>query len=156
MHVYTFVANIHYISIVEWEIFAGAKLRGIAPEGSRKNFCGFNFRGAHTHGEARRYRYSASGNFRGFYFHRSRPIRENFAPHENFPLYRMYILDLLKLLYCCIYMCMNVLPALLCACVLEFILVIAIELTCVKLNLILISVSTERKCVCDIYTCMCV
>ena len=55
----------------------GATFRRIASEGSRRNFRSFNFHGAHMHGEARRYRYSASGNFHGFYFCGSRPIREN-------------------------------------------------------------------------------
>ena len=53
-----------------------------------------------------------------------------------------------------LYMCMDVLPALLCACVLEFVLVcslIAIELACVKLNLILIRVS-PREIVYVIFT----
>ena len=50
------------------ENFAGAKFRGIASESARRNFRGFNFRGARTHGEVRCYRYSARG---------SRPIDEN-------------------------------------------------------------------------------
>ena len=63
--------NLQGVPILSYRIagnFAGAKLRGITPEGTRRSFRGFNFRGARTHGEARRYRYSASGNFRSFYF----------------------------------------------------------------------------------------
>ena len=41
----------------------GAKVHEIATEGTRRHFCSFNFCVAHTHGEPRHYRYSASGNF---------------------------------------------------------------------------------------------
>ena len=76
--------------------FRGCK---ISPEGSRRNFCGFNFRGAHMHGEARRYQepIRAPGAIdivlaaiiAVFIFAEAdlsgKP--RNFAPCENFPLY---------------------------------------------------------------------
>ena len=74
--------------------FLGRKFRGIASEGTRRNFCGFNFCGTRTHREARHYRYSASGNFRDFPFSRKPNYLWkwwNFAPCENFPLYSIYM-----------------------------------------------------------------
>ena len=70
----------------------GAKFRGITSEGSRRNFRGFNFRDARTHGEARRYRYSASGNFCGFYFAEADLSTKNakFCTTRKFPATRCY------------------------------------------------------------------
>ena len=66
-----------------------AKFFRIASEGSRRNFRSFNFRGARMHGEARRYRYGASGNF---HFHGSQPFCENreILHHAKISHYMVY------------------------------------------------------------------
>ena len=75
--------------------FCGEKFHGITSEGTRRNFRSFHFRGTCMHGEVRCYRYSASGNFRGFYFCGRRPIRENreILHHTKISRYTLIIVN---------------------------------------------------------------